>query len=68
MGTTMSVIEINTPVMTLAGFYAAPRQGHLDRVRRIYGYMPKTLHASIRILTDIPDYSDLSDMKIFMKS
>ena len=51
--------DISTAVMTLSSFRAAPRQGHLDRVKRIYGYLAKMRHAKIRIRTDEPDYSDL---------
>ena len=45
--------------MTLSRFRAAPRQGHLDRVRRIYGYLSKMRHGQIRIKTELPDYSDI---------
>ena len=45
--------------MTLSRFRAAPRQGHLDRVKRICGYLSKMRHGTIRIRTDEPDYSDI---------
>ena len=45
--------------MTLSGFRAAPRLGHLDRVKRIVGYLVKMKHGYIRIRTDEPDFSDL---------
>ena len=32
-------IDINTAVMTMSAFRSAPRTGHLDRVKRIYGYL-----------------------------
>jgi hypothetical protein len=47
--------------MTLASFRSNPRQGHLDRAKRIYGYLYKMHHGAIRIRTDEPDYSDLPD-------
>ena len=31
--------DIATAVMTLSSFTAAPRQGHLDRLNRLYGYL-----------------------------
>lgn len=51
--------DIHSAVMTLSGFRESPRKGHLDRVKRIYGYLSKMRHASIRIRTEEPDYSDL---------
>jgi hypothetical protein len=39
----------------------APRIGHLNRLRRIYGYLSKMRYASIRVRTEEPDYSDLLD-------
>ena len=55
--------DIATAVMTLSRFRAAPRQGHLDRVKRIYGYLSKMRHARIRIRVDEPDYSDLPELE-----
>ena len=49
--------DITTPVMTLSRFRAAPRFGHLERVKRIYGYLRKMKHARIVIRTDEPDFS-----------
>ena len=49
--------DITTAVMTLSRFRAMPRQGHLDRVKRIHGYLHKMRHATIKIRTDAPDYS-----------
>ena len=53
--------DIATATMTLSRFRAAPRQGHLDRVRRIYGFLSKFRHATIRIRTDEPDLSAIDD-------
>jgi Reverse transcriptase (RNA-dependent DNA polymerase) len=53
--------DIHTAVMTLSSFRAAPRQGHLERVKRIFGYVSKMRHAAIRIRTEEPDYSDLPE-------
>ena len=33
-------IDLATAVMTMSGFRANPRQGHLDRVKHIIGYTP----------------------------
>ena len=58
---TLARIDITTAVMTMSRFRAAPRKGHLDRVKRIYGYLCKMKHATIRIRTEEPDYSDIPD-------
>jgi len=47
--------DIMTAVMTLSSFRANPRQGHLDRAKRIYGHLPKMRHTSIRTRTAVPD-------------
>jgi hypothetical protein len=54
-------IDITTAVMTLSGFRSAPRKGHLERAKRVYGYLSKMKHAVIRIRTAEPDYSDLPE-------
>jgi len=51
--------DITTGVMTLSRFRAMPRQGHLDRVKRIHGYLSKMHHATIKIRTDAPDCSSI---------
>jgi len=51
--------DIQTTVMTLSRYRAMPRQGHLDRVKRIHGYLSKMRHATIKIRTDAPDYSNI---------
>ena len=43
--------------MTMSSFRSAPRDGHLDRVKRICGYLSKMRHSVIRIRTEEPDYS-----------
>ena len=53
--------DVHTAVMTMSSFRIAPRRGHLDRVKRIIGYLSKMRHAVIRVRTDEPDYSDLPD-------
>ncbi|MCA1807691.1 MAG: Ty1/Copia family ribonuclease HI, partial [Actinobacteria bacterium] len=53
--------DIATAVMTMLGFRVAPREGHLERVRRICGYLAKMKHGFLRIHTEEPDYSDLPD-------
>ena len=55
--------DVATAVMTLSSFRAAPRRGHLDRAKRIYGYLSKMRHGSLRIRTEEPDFSDLPNLE-----
>ena len=34
-------LDVNTTVMTLASFGAEPRQGHLERCKRVVSYLAK---------------------------
>jgi hypothetical protein len=45
--------------MTMSRFRLAPRIGHVERVKKIYGYLSKTKHYAIRYRTKSPDYSNL---------
>jgi hypothetical protein len=58
---TIGRFDINTVVMTMSGLQMTPRIGHLNRLRKIYGYLSKIQYASIRVKTEEPDYSDLPD-------
>jgi hypothetical protein len=58
---TFGRFDINTAVMTMSESHMAPRVGHLNRLKQIYGYQLKMKHASIRVRTEEPDYSDLPD-------
>ena len=51
--------DIATAVMTMSSFRAAPREGHLERLKWICGYLSKFRSSCIRIRTDEPDFSDL---------
>lgn len=55
--------DIATSVMTLSRFRAAPRVGHMDRVKRIHGYLSKMRHGVIRIRVGKPDYSNIPEKK-----
>jgi hypothetical protein len=57
-------MDITTAVMTLSSFRAMPRQGHMDRVKRVYGYLSKMKAAVIRVRTDEPDYSGLPEQDL----
>ena len=51
--------DVTTAVMMMSSFHALPRKGHLDRAKRIIGYLWKMKHGTIRFRTEEPDYSDL---------
>jgi hypothetical protein len=51
--------DIVVAIMTMSAFRSAPRKGHLDRVKRIHGYLSKMRHSAIQIHTEKPDYSDI---------
>ena len=52
-------LDITTAVMTLSSFRVAPRVGHLDRAKHVYGYLMRFREATIRINTEEPDFSEL---------
>ena len=49
--------DIHTAIMTMSGFRVQPRKGHLDRVKKMYGYLCKFKHYKIRFRTEEIDYS-----------
>jgi hypothetical protein len=60
---TIGQFDILMAVMTMSSFRAAPQVGHLERLKRIYGFLSKMRHAVLRIGTEEPDYSDLPDLE-----
>ena len=58
---TLGRFDIHAQVATMSRFRAAPRQGHMDRLKRIYSYAIRTKDYEIRFRTDQPDYSFLPD-------
>ena len=53
--------DIAAAIVSLSRFRAAPRCGHMDRIKHLYGYVKKFSHACIRVRTGMPDYSELED-------
>ncbi len=51
--------DIAVAVMTMSSFRSAPREGHLERLKTICGYLSKMRHGTIRIRTELPDYSEI---------
>ena len=58
---TLGRFDIHAQVATMSRFRVAPRQGHMDRLKRIYSYAIRTEDYAIRFRTDQPDYSFLPD-------
>ena len=58
---TLRRFDIHAQVATMSRFRAAPRQGHMDRLKRIYSCSIRTNDYVIRFRSDQPDYSFLPD-------
>ena len=52
-------LDVASAVMTLSTYRAKPRRGHLERAKRVVGYLYKMKTAAIRFRVDEPDYSDI---------
>ena len=59
---TLGRFDIAVSVMTMSSFRAAPREGHLERLKRIYGYLRKHPDGKIRFRTKIPPNDDSLSM------
>ena len=53
--------HLHAQVATMSRFRAAHRQGHMDRLKRIYCYAIRTKVNAIGFRTDLPDYSFIPD-------
>jgi hypothetical protein len=51
--------DIQIATMTISCFWAAPRVGHLNRLKRIYGYLEKFSSAAICVRLQEPDIGEL---------
>ena len=60
---TLGRFDIACSVMTMSRFRANPREGHLKRLKRMFGYIKQYKMGSIRVRTDLPDYSTLPEQK-----
>ena len=58
---TLGRFDLHAQVATMSRFRAAPRQGHMDSLKRIYSYAIRTKDYAIRFRTDPPDCSFLPD-------
>ena len=58
---TLGRFDLHAQVATMSRLRAVPRQGHMDRLKRIYAYAIRTKDCAVRFRTDQPDYSVLPD-------
>ena len=49
--------------MTMSSYRAAPRDGHLERVKRIFGCVRKFTHFKTRFRTEVPDLTAFDNSK-----
>ena len=49
---TLGRYDIIAHVMSMSRFRLAPKVGHIERMKRIYGYLSKTKHHALRSQTD----------------
>jgi hypothetical protein len=57
----LGTFDIQTATMTMSRFRAAPREVHLDRLKRMYVYLWKYASPAIRVCVEKPDFSELPD-------
>jgi hypothetical protein len=53
---TLGRFDILCGVTTMLSFRIAPRQGNVDRLKRIYGYLKRDPDGAIRFRTGVPDH------------
>jgi hypothetical protein len=56
---TLGRFDIACAVMCMSRFRTTPRQGHLERLHRLYGYLRYATDGAIRFRTGIPDNESL---------
>ena len=52
---TLGRFDLHAYVATMSRFRAAPRQGHMDRLKRNYAYATRTNDYAVRFRTDQTD-------------
>ena len=53
---TLGRFDIQQAVTSLSSFCTMPQKGHLERVKRVFGYLKRTKTGAIRFCTGIPDH------------
>ena len=52
---TLGRYHILAHVMSISRFRLAPKVGHIERMKRIYGYLSRTKHYALRLRTEEPN-------------
>ena len=60
---TLGRYDILAHVMSMSRFRLAPKVGHIERMKRIYGYLSRTKHYALRFRTAEPNYMYLPDLE-----
>ena len=60
---TLGRYDILAHVMSMSRFTLAPKVGHIERMKRIYGCLSKTKHYALRFRTDEPIYMHVQDLE-----
>jgi hypothetical protein len=56
---TLGRFDIHLSVTTMSGYRVGPCQGHLDRLKRIYGYLKRHPEGATWFRTKIPDHESV---------
>ena len=57
---TLGRFDIHLAVATMSSYRVAPRIGHLDRLKRVYGYLKRNPSGAIRFRTKIPNHESVA--------
>ena len=57
--TSLGRFDIACTIMTMSHFCAVLREGHMKRMKRIYGYVKEYPKGAIRVRLGLPNYPDL---------
>ena len=60
---TLGRYDILAHVMSMSRFGLAPKVGHIESMKRIYGYLSRTKQYALRFRTDEPNYMHLPDLE-----
>ena len=56
-------LDVAITVISLSGYCSIPRVWHMERTKKVIGYLSKIKYAFIRFRIGLPDYSDILRMK-----
>ena len=60
---TLGRYDILAHIMSMSRFKLAPKVGHIERMKRIYGYLSRTKHYALRFRTEEPNYMHLPELE-----